>query len=130
MTKSLGIFHVTCGSIAAANSSLVYSDNQLITFGAKNGIWHASIEQTPDLVASLIVRHADHPDAEPNTPIESKVNVGTGMVCFCDTKVAVPDDLSHGIICRAGFGNGAYPLTVAWDGDQAIAARMVFIDAA
>ena len=149
-TKDLGRFHVTCGAITAVDPAYVSDENSncAVRFKAKNGVWLATIEVVPEStwtrVTSITIRHVDHPKANPDVLIEGEVGVDTASAGFFDADFfhdveafesiedfCCGDDDSafpkHGVVCASGYGDGGYPCLVDWDGDDAVAARIVFI---
>jgi hypothetical protein len=111
------------GAITAADPA--YTDDvgsdYVISFQAKNGMWHASIKQIGTRVAAITARHGDFPDADPTVPVAGTVGVDTASAGFFDAKSKL------GIISSSGYGDGAYQCFVARDRGAAIAARIVFI---
>ena len=152
LTKDLGRFHVTSGAITAVDPVYVIDEdlNCAVTFKAKKGVWQAEIEEIPEStwtrVASVTVRHIDYPKAKPTDRIEGEVGVDTATAGFFDAGFFDeetfenmdqyccgdgPEDRAfprHGVICASGYGDGGYPCFVDWDGDKAVAARIVFIE--
>jgi hypothetical protein len=149
-TKDLGRFHVTCGAITAADP--VTGFDRAVTFKAKNGAWLATIEEIPEgdddwerRVASVTVRHVDHPRATPDVLVEGDCRVDAGNAGFFDAESdeEAADDVlglckgegdgdsilsEHGVLCMSGYGDGCYPCLVALKGNKAVAARMIFIN--
>jgi hypothetical protein len=152
LTKDLGRFHVTSGAITAVDPAYVTVEdsNCAVTFKAKNGIWLATVEEIPEntwdgtRVTDVTVRHVDYPKATPDVLIEGEVGVDTASAGFFDADFFDDEEVfenmdqfccggddstfpKHGVICASGYGDGGYPCFVSLDGDDAVAARIVFI---
>jgi hypothetical protein len=63
----------------------------------------------------------DHPDANPDVPVEGSVGVDIGSAGFFDATSKI------GVISSSGYGDGCYQCLVARDRGEVVAAKIVFI---